>query len=165
MKVAIASEHAGFGLKEKLKLHLKEKGVAISDLGTNSDQPVNYPPIAADLSERVVKGEFDLGILICGTGTGMAMASGKVPGARSALCTDQYMAKMAREHNNANILCLGAWIVGIRIAYEITDTFLGTNFTGGRHIRRIEMITELERNYSTNYGKRGILHEKNCDRL
>jgi ribose 5-phosphate isomerase B len=147
-KIAIASEHAGYELKEKLKLELIKNGYELTDLGVKSDEPADYPYIAANLAERVVKGEFFKGILLCGTGIGMTIAAGKVPGARAALCTNSFMAKMAREHNDANILCLGAWITGYRLTFEIVEEFLNSDFSGGRHERRIGLIKELEEKYS-----------------
>ena len=150
MKIAIASEHAGFELKEKVKEYLKEKGFDVYDLGASSSEPIDYPFIAAGLAERVAKGEFDKGILLCGTGIGMAIAAGKVPGIRAALCTDPFMAKMSREHNDANVLCLGAWITGLKLSFEIVDAYLNAEFTGGRHERRVNLIGELEKKYGSN---------------
>jgi ribose 5-phosphate isomerase B len=147
MKIAIASEHAGYELKEKLVKYIREKGPIVEDIGAKSDKPIDYPYIAEGLARRVAKGEFDLGILICGTGIGMSLAAGKVPGVRPALCTDPFMSKMARQHNNANVLCLGAWITGSKLSYAIIDAFLEGEFQGDRHLRRINQITEIERKY------------------
>ena len=147
MKIAIASEHAGYDLKEKLVTYLRGKGMALDDLGARSDQPIDYPPVASDLAERVAQGEYTRGILICGTGIGMSIAAGKVPGIRAALCTDPYMARMCREHNDANVLCLGAWITGSRLSFAIVDTYLETEFAGERHQRRVSQIGEIERKY------------------
>ncbi len=147
MKIAIASEHAGFELKEKLVSYLREKGMVVDDLGARSDQPIDYPFLAAGLAEKVAAGEYERGILICGTGIGMSLAAGKVPGARAALCTDPFMARMSREHNDANVLCLGAWITGLRLSYAIVDEYLESQFTGGRHNRRLEQITQIEKKY------------------
>lgn len=149
MKIAIASEHAGYALKEEIVKYLKENSYEIHDIGAKSDEPIDYPFIAADLSERIAKGEFEKGVLICGTGTGMAIAAGKVPGVRSALCTDPYMAKMAREHNDVNVLCLGTWITGLKLSIAIVDEFLKSEFNGGRHTRRVNQIAELERKYGS----------------
>jgi ribose 5-phosphate isomerase B len=146
-KIAIASEHAGYDLKEKLVTYLREKGVALDDLGARSDQPIDYPSVASDLAERVAQGEYSRGILICGTGIGMSIAAGKVPGIRAALCTDPYMARMCREHNDANVLCLGAWITGSRLSMAIVDAYLETEFAGDRHQRRVSQIREIERRY------------------
>ena len=144
MKIAIASEHAGFTLKEEIKAYLESIGLETGDLGAASPEPVDYPGIAEDVAVRVVGGEYRLGILICGTGTGMCLAAGKIFGARPALCTNEFMAEMARKHNDANILCLGSWITGSRLSIQITDAFIENNFDGGRHQRRVGMITELE---------------------
>lgn len=152
IKIAIASEHAGFELKEKIKKYLIEKGYYIADIGAGSDEPIDYPFIAAELAERVSKGEFNKGILLCGTGIGMTMAAGKVPGIRAALCTNSFMAKMTREHNNANVLCLGAWITGLKLSFAIVDAFLESEFTGGRHERRVNLIRELENKYNSKLG-------------
>lgn len=144
MKVILSSEHAGYELKEKLVAYLRQKGVDCHTDGAESDTPINYPPIARRLCERVASGEFDLGILICGTGIGMSLAANKVPGIRAALCTDPFMARMARQHNNANVLCLGAWITGLKLNYEIVDTYLQSAFAGGRHEQRVAQIMEIE---------------------
>ena len=150
MKLAIASEHAGFEMKEKIISHLKDKGLEVDDIGAQTDEPIDYPYIAADLAEKVADGQYDKGILLCGTGIGMTMAAGKVPGVRAALCTNAYMAKMTREHNDANVLCLGAWITGERLTYEIVDAFLSHDFQGGRHLPRVNKIKELEDKYFGN---------------
>jgi len=145
MRIAIASEHAGYDLKEHLVSYLRKKGIEVEDLGAQSETPVDYPPIAAGLAQRVAEGEFDRGILICGTGIGMSLAAGKVTGIRAALCTDPFMARMAREHNDAQVLCLGAWITGLRLSYAIVDAYLESEFTEDRHRRRIDQISEIER--------------------
>ena len=153
MKIAIASEHAGYELKEKIKAHLIGKGYETDDLGASSSEPIDYPFIAAGLAEKVAGGRYDRGILLCGTGIGMAIAAGKVPGIRAALCTNAYMAKMTREHNDANVLCLGSWVTGPGLALDIVDTFLGHGFTGGRHIPRVDKIRQLEEKYGSHLGK------------
>jgi len=147
MRIFVGSEHAGFTLKEQLVTHLREKGVEVDDLGSSSDEPVDYPFLAAELAARVARGHYDRGILICGTGIGMAIAAGKVPGVRAALCTDPFMAHMCREHNDANVLCLGAWITGSRLAFAIADEYLATEFAGGRHRRRVEQIAEIPQKF------------------
>jgi ribose 5-phosphate isomerase B len=147
MRIAIASEHAGFELKEKLVTHLRGKGISLDDLGARSDQPIDYPAVASDLAERVARGEYTRGILICGTGIGMSIAAGKIPGIRAALCTDPFMARMCREHNDANVLCLGAWITGSRLSIAIVDAYLETRFAGDRHQRRVSQIREIELRY------------------
>jgi ribose 5-phosphate isomerase B len=153
MKIAIASEHAGYELKEKIKAHLIDKGYDTDDLGASSSEPIDYPFIAAGLAGKGALGQYDKGILLCGTGVGMTMAAGKVPGIRAALCTNAYMAKMTREHNDANVLCLGAWITGLGLSLEIVDTFLSREFTGGRHIPRVDKIRQLEEKYGSHLGK------------
>jgi ribose 5-phosphate isomerase B len=150
MKIAIASEHAGYELKEKLLEYIRIKGIEIEDVGAQSDKAIDYPFIAADLAEKVADGNYDRGILICGTGIGMSLAAGKVPEIRAALCTDPFMAKMAREHNDANVLCLGAWITGLKLSYAIVDAYLEAEFTAGRHARRIAQIHKIEQKYSRN---------------
>ena len=147
MKLAIASEHAGFELKEQIISYLREKGYEIDDLGAKSDEPIDYPNIAANLAEKVVTDEYNRGILICGTGIGMSIAAGKVPGARAGLCTNAFMAKLTSEHNNTNILCLGAWITGSKLSFNIVDAYLEAEFTKGRHVNRVNLIEELERKY------------------
>lgn len=156
MKLAIASEHAGYNLKNEIYKYLREKGMQVEDLGVYSDEPTDYPLIAAGLAERVVEGEFNKGILICGTGIGMSIAAGKVPRVRAALCTDPYMAKMAREHNNSNVLCLGSWITGLELSFAIVDAFLQSEFTGNQHTQRIDLTNQLEDKYGSRIG-RGIL--------
>lgn len=143
-KIAIASEHAGYPLKEFLKPVLAGEGFEVLDLGVDSDQPVDYPLIAEELANTVISEKAEMGILICGTGIGMSIAANKVRGIRAAHCTDLFTAKMTRLHNDANILCLGAWLTGDRISKEIVLTFLNTEFEGGRHIPRIEKITLVE---------------------
>ena len=142
-KIAIASEHAGFSLKESLKNYLVQQGYEVDDLGTDSGQPVDYPSIAADLAGKVISGCYNKGILICGTGIGMCIAANKVTGVRAALCSDIFDARMARLHNDANILALGARVVGPGLACQILDTFLDTPFSEGpRHKQRIAKIDE-----------------------
>jgi len=145
-RILIASEHAGLQLKEELCSQLRQC-YDITETGAVSSEPIDYPPIAMEAAERVVRGEFDVGILICGTGIGMSIAAGKVPGARVALCTNEYMAQMSRRHNDANILCLGAWITGTRLSLAIAESFLHGAFEAGRHARRVQEIDLLARKY------------------
>jgi ribose 5-phosphate isomerase B len=144
MRIAIASEHAGFDLKEELVVYLRAKNVETEDLGAQSGEPIDYPYIAQRLGTMVVNGEYNRGILICGTGIGMSIAVGKVRGVRAALCTDPFMASMSRRHNDANVLCLGSWITGLRLTYAIVDAYLESEFEAGRHQRRIDQIAEIE---------------------
>lgn len=142
--VAVAADHAGFRLKAVVADHLRAAGVTVVDLGTHSEEPVDYPPICAGCARAVVRGEADLGIVIGGSGQGEALAANKVRGARAALCHDEYTARFARRHNDANVLSLGARLVATELALDIVDVFLATGFDGGRHQRRIEEITRIE---------------------
>ena len=147
MRVLIASEHAGYELKQRLADYLRSYDYDVATAGALSSEPVDYPPIAAEAACDVVAGKHELGILICGTGIGVSIAASKVPGAIVGVCTNEYMAKMARAHNNANILCLGSRVVGLNLAFEIADVFLTTPFEGGRHERRYEKIRRIEEQY------------------
>lgn len=141
MKIALGADHGGYELKEKIKKHLSEKeGINIVDMGTYSAESVDYPKYGHLVAKSVVEKEADFGILICGTGIGISIAANKISGIRAALCTNTTMAKLTRQHNDANILALGARIVGDVLAFDIVDEFLATSFEGGRHTRRIEAI-------------------------
>ncbi len=144
MKIAIGSDHAGFPLKEAVKKHLEKKGLEYKDFGTYSQESCDYPDIAKDVALGVKNGEFTFGILICGTGIGISIAANKVKGIRAALCHDTFSAKAARAHNNANILAMGARVIGEGLACEIVDAFLASNFEGGRHQRRVDKIHLIE---------------------
>lgn len=145
MRIAIGSDHAGFSLKQEVMDFLKELGHQVYDAGTYSSESADYPDFAERVGRMVAGGEADAGILICGTGVGMSIAANKVKGVRAAACYDPFTARMAREHNDANILCLGAWVIGKGIAFEIVRTFLNTEFSGAeRHRRRISKILALE---------------------
>ena len=141
MKIAIGSDHGGFTLKKVVLALLQELEHDINDVGCHNLDSVDYPNFADLVSEQVVKGEADLGILICGTGIGMSMAANKHQGIRAALCSEQYTASMSREHNDANILCMGERVTGPGVAEEIVRTWLSTPFGGGRHQRRIELFS------------------------
>jgi ribose 5-phosphate isomerase B len=145
VRIAIGSDHAGFDLKEHLAAFLADKGHAVVDLGTHSREPVDYPPICAAVARTVVAEDVDMGIVLGGSGQGEQMAANKVRGARAALCNDLYTARMARAHNDANVLSIGARIVADGLAEEILTTFLTTPFDGGRHERRVEQIADIER--------------------
>ncbi|MBO4391880.1 MAG: ribose 5-phosphate isomerase B [Clostridia bacterium] len=138
--IAIASDHAGFALKEKLKKHLEEIGVEYRDYGTYSTESCDYPVYAKKACGAVIDGECEKAILVCGTGIGVSMAANKIKGIRAAVCSDTYSAKFTRLHNNANTLCMGARVLGDGLAVEITDIFLTTPFEGGKHQRRIDMF-------------------------
>lgn len=147
MKIAIGSDHGGYCLKELIKKHLQEKGFNIKDFGTDSTASTDYPDFARAVGEAVATGDFNKGILICGTGIGMSMAANKVPGIRCALVGDCFSAKATREHNDANIIALGERVIGSGLALKIVDIWLGTEFEGGRHQKRVDKITEIEKKY------------------
>jgi RpiB/LacA/LacB family sugar-phosphate isomerase len=144
-KIAIASDHAGRELKEDLKEYLSELGVEVADLGVDNDDSVDYPDYGVPVAERVCKGEVPKGILICGTGIGMSILANKFSGVRAALVGDVYSTQMAKEHNDANILVIGGRVVGKGLAREMVRVWLNTKFQGGRHQRRLDKITEVER--------------------
>ncbi len=143
-RIAIGADHAGRGLKEIILSFLREAGYSVEDMGTYGDESVDYPDYALRVAQAVATGAADLGVLICGTGIGMSIAANKVRGIRAAVATDCYMARMAREHNDANILCLGGRVVGPGLAVEIVRAFLESRFAGGRHARRVEKIRATE---------------------
>ena len=145
MRIAIGSDHAGFPLKEHLKGVLKDGGHDIIDLGTDSEEPVDYPPICAGVGKEVVAGRADRGIVLGGSGQGEQMTANKVRGVRAALCNDLFTARKSREHNDANVLAMGGRIVADGLADEILRVWLNTEFAGGRHERRVEQIAEIER--------------------
>ena len=144
MRIAIGGDHAGFPLKEYLVDVLAKWGHTVDDQGTDSTEPVDYPPICAGVARTVVAGRADAGIVLGGSGQGEQISANKVRGARAALCNDLYTARMARRHNDANVLSIGARIVAPELADEITRIFLSTPFEGGRHVRRIEEIAAIE---------------------
>lgn len=144
MKIAVAADHAGFPLKEEAKKHLETEGFSIQDFGTFNDEAVDYPDFAAEVAKAVQQGECTHGILFCGTGIGVAITANKFKGIRAASCTDCYTAACAREHNDANILTLGARVTGAGLAMKIISAFLRTPFAGGRHEQRIKKIKAFE---------------------
>lgn len=141
--IAIGCDHGGYALKCEVIKHLTELGIEFSDLGCNGET-VDYPDIAEKVCDEVASGRADRGILICGTGIGMSMAANKVKGIRAALCGDCYSARFTRLHNNANVLCMGARVIGAGLALQITDEFLDTQFEGGRHETRVNKVMRLE---------------------
>lgn len=145
MKLAIASDHGGFALKELLKNHLEERQTAVTDCGTDSEASCDYPDFAEKACRLVQEGKADFAVLICGTGIGMSMSANKMNGIRAALCGETFSAHFTRAHNDANVLCLGARVTGPGLAEMILDTFLDTPFEGGRHQRRIDKIADIER--------------------
>ncbi|HEX9767983.1 MAG TPA: ribose 5-phosphate isomerase B [Kiloniellales bacterium] len=138
--IAIASDHAGYDLKTTLARELAEMGYDVLDLGTDGPQSVDYPDFAAALAKVVRAGEAERGVLICGTGIGMAMAANRHPGVRAAVCWDETSARLTREHNDANVLALGARLLGTEVAKDCLRTFLTTDFAGGRHVGRVAKI-------------------------
>lgn len=144
MKIAIGSDHAGFNLKTTLIKCLQSEGYELLDCGTSSLDPVDYPDIALAVADTVLR-ESVPGILVCGTGIGISIAANKVPGIRAAVCQDLYTTRLARQHNDANIAAIGSRITASELALEIVRTFLKTNFEAGRHILRIEKITQIEK--------------------
>ena len=143
-KIVMASDHAGFDLKNTLVEQLKNDGYEVEDAGTYSKDSCDYPVFAEKACRYMLDGKAELCILVCGTGIGMSMAATKVKGIRAACCSDTYSAKYTRLHNDANVLCMGARVVGEGLAYEIAKVFLETEFEGGKHLRRINMISDLE---------------------
>lgn len=144
MKIAISSDHGGFELKQNIIDHFKDKQIDYQDLGTFSTDSVDYPDIAIPCAEAVARGEFDRGIIICGTGIGVCISANKVKGVRAALCHDVFSAKMSRMHNDANVLTMGGRVIGKGLALDIVDTWLKGKFSGGRHQRRVDKIKEYE---------------------
>ena len=145
MRIAIGADHAGFSLKEHLVVTLTRLGHQVDDRGTHNETAVDYPPICAEVARLVTSGQADRGIIIGGSGQGEQIAANKVRGARAALCNDLYTARMSREHNDANILAIGGRIVAFGLADEIVAVWLTTDFEGGRHKRRVDQITDIER--------------------
>jgi ribose 5-phosphate isomerase B len=143
-KIAVACDHAALDLKAEILKYLEENGFEYYDFGTYTKDSCNYPDYAEKVCNAVYNKEYDLGILVCGTGIGMSMAANKCKGIRAALCNDTFSAKFTRLHNDANVLCMGARTLGAGVALEITDVFLNTGFEGGRHQTRVDMITALE---------------------
>ncbi len=139
-KVCIASDHAGFNLKNDIKNLLIDKDISIIDLGPLSDKAVDYPDFAKKVSKRVKSGNSDIGILVCGTGTGMAITANKTKGIRAAVCYNVKSTKMSRQHNNANVISLGARLISKKNAFKLVSVFLETKFEGGRHLRRVRKI-------------------------
>ncbi len=147
MKIAMASDHAGFQVKQMLKEFVLGLGHEVCDFGADSESPVDYPDTGKEAAIRVARGEFDRGIVVCGTGIGMSIVANKIPGIRAALCNDVVSARLTREHNDSNMLAIGARIIGSEIAKEVVRTWLSTEFAGGRHARRVEKITALDREF------------------
>ena len=142
MKIAIGADHGGFEMKEVIKSYIRSLGHEIEDVGCFSTESADYPTFASQVSQHVQSGACEAGVLICGTGIGMSMAANKYKGIRAALCHDEYTARMSKAHNNANVLCIGARVVGTGVAEGIVKTWMETEFAGGRHQRRIEQFRD-----------------------
>ncbi len=147
MKIALGCDHGGFELKEEIKKYIESKGVEVVDYGTHSTESVNYPEYGMKVAESVSTKTTDFGILVCGTGLGMSYVANKVKGIRCACVSDVFSAEMSKLHNDANVLALGARVVGMGLALKIVETWLGSEFEGGRHQKRVDMITEVESKY------------------
>ena len=143
-KIYIGADSAGFRLKEEIKVHLRDTGYEVVDFGCDSEASCHYPVFARLVSEAVQKDADSFGILVCGTGIGMSMCANKHRGIRAAVCSDTFSAKMTRRHNDANLLCLGARVIGSCLATDIVDIFLENEFEGGRHKTRVDMMSEIE---------------------
>jgi len=144
VKIVIGADHGGYILKNQIVEHLKSAGHEVEDCGTHNSDSVDYPHFAKAVTAAVKDEKSELGILVCGSGIGMSMAANKVNGIRAALCFNAYMGRMTRAHNNANVLCLGERVLGSGSSLDIVDAFVNTDFEGGRHQRRIDLVTELE---------------------
>ena len=148
MRIAVGADHAGFDLKQILVAYLRQRGHEVIDAGTNSDNPVDYPDYAEAVGKVLLDGRAERGLLICGSGVGASVSANKIPGIRAAVCHDTYSARQGVEHDDMNILVLGARVIGIELARELVDNFLGAKFTGEeRHRRRLEKIKALEKRY------------------
>lgn len=144
MKIALAADHGGFELKEKVKAHLHQKEIEVLDLGCSSEESVDYPNYGKACGEAVMRGDAERGVVICGTGIGISIAANKVKGIRCALCTSLFMAEMSRKHNNANMLALGGRVLDPELALAILDVWLTTEFEGGgRHQRRVDLLDSM----------------------
>ena len=155
MRIALGADHAGYQLKDQIKQHLEQQGMSICDEGTSSPESVDYPDYARVVAHDVSEQRADLGILVCGSGIGMAITANKVDGIRAANVSTEYEAQMSREHNNANVLALGARILNPDQAFAIVDKWLATQFAGGRHERRVEKITAIEQEEDAAGASRG----------
>lgn len=144
MKIAIGCDHGGLEHKNAIAEHLRERGFEVEDFGIYEQKPIDYPEIALKVAKSVAEKENELGILVCGTGIGMSLAANKVKGIRAAAVSEHFSAKYTRLHNNSNILCLGGRVIGVGTALELADIFVDTEFEGGRHQKRIDMISAIE---------------------
>lgn len=143
-KIVLGADHGGFELKNTIKTHLENKGYEVVDVGTNSADSCDYPIFASRLCQKIQNGEAELGILVCGTGIGMSMAANKHRGIRAACCSDTFSARLTRLHNNANVLCIGARVVGAGLGIDLVEEFVNAEFEGDRHIKRLSLIEDIE---------------------
>ncbi|HEU4962414.1 MAG TPA: ribose 5-phosphate isomerase B [Bacilli bacterium] len=155
MKIAIAADHGGYLLKEQVKKKLEAMNLEFHDFGTDSEESVDYPDYGIKVAEAVAGGEYDRGILICGTGLGMMIVANKVPGIRCALLHDTFSAKATREHNDANVMAMGARVIGPGLAEDIVELWLTTDFSGGRHQKRLDKIGAIEQRFGREEGASG----------
>lgn len=162
LKIAIGSDHGGFKLKEEIKKLLEEKNYVFKDFGTFSQDSVDYPDIALEVARAVRDGSFDRAILICGTGIGIGIAANKVEGIRAALCHDTFSARAAREHNDSNILTMGERVIGPGLAKDIVSIWLETEFAGGRHARRVQLIADIEKSKIGIKGQETLSSKETC---
>ncbi|MDX1691742.1 MAG: ribose 5-phosphate isomerase B [Acidimicrobiia bacterium] len=148
MRVAVAADHAGYALKEHLARHIAASGHAVTDLGTHGENPVDYPDFAAAVARAVAEGRVDRGVVVCGSGAGASIAANKVKGVRAVLAHDSYTAHQSVEHDRANVITVGSRVIGMKLAEEVIDAFLGAEFTGeDRHVRRLGKIADLEERF------------------
>ena len=143
-KIIIGCDHGGFELKNEIIAHLSKKGIEVTDMGTYSTDSCNYPDYARAVCKKIQSGEFERGILVCGTGIGISIAANKHNGIRAACCSDTFSARMTRMHNDANVLCMGGRVVGPGLACDMVDLFIDTEFEGGRHQARVDLLTDIE---------------------
>lgn len=154
MKIGFGCDHVAVELKNSLMEHVRQKGYECVDYGTYSaEERVDYPKQGKVVAEAIMKGEVEKGILICGTGIGISISANKVPGIRAAVCSEPYSARLTKEHNNANIIAMGARVVGVELAKMIVDEWLNAEFLGGRHLGRVEMIHDIEREYGAKFSE------------
>lgn len=145
MKIVLGCDHAGFNIKDKVKEHIESKGYEVVEVGTYSSASCHYPVFAKAACKKILDGECELGILICGTGIGMSIAANKHNGIRAACCSDVFSARLTREHNDANVLCFGERVVGLGLALDLVDAFLGAEYlNNGNHVTRVAMLSEIE---------------------
>ena len=148
-KITVGCDHAAYDMKLEVIRHLNERGIEVIDVGTNSSESCDFPVFAHAVCKNVQDGVTELGILICGTGIGMSMAANKHRGIRAAVCSDTFSARLTRMHNNANVLCFGARVVGIGLALDLVDNFIDADFEGGKHERRVNMVNAIEAEEAT----------------